>query len=329
MKNNFIYTCIIILGVLNSCKKIPNGNLSNIIRYETLPIEVPQGRSYVSDALNPEGSTKPLHIKLLNVYNKNSGEDVTDIFLQKYNFTVWTGLYDSRVDTTLELIDAKQKDSLIYPISINSVSGQLEANYTTINLPLGEFSFDLEISNEAGSAIYKEIGEFEIVEAPFYEIPTVRSTVAMMVGNESTTKTITSNSSHLVVEKISDDENKIIVRILDKNGNPFNPIEGEIVRRPNTGTTGGYLQTMQDYSIESESFEDRMEFIYGVVPFPLASLGNGFNYYYRIPAQYVVFDASLGLPYNTYSCNARFSFQTFTPGTYKIDVIVPQVTRFQ
>jgi len=122
-------------------------------------------------------------------------------------------------------------------------------------------------------------------------------------------------------------DNKVVVKIVDKNGVPFNPKKGEIARRPNSGTAGGYLQTMQDYSISTTLFDDRMEFVYGVLPFPLVSLGNGFNYYYRIPAPYVNFDDSLGLPYNTYSCNARFSFQAFVPGTYQVDVIVPQVTR--
>jgi len=29
----------------------------------------------------------------------------------------------------------------------------------------------------------------------------------------------------------------------------------------------------------------------------------------------------------TYSCNARFNFRIFAPGTYQIDVIVPMVTQ--
>ncbi|MFB2118158.1 hypothetical protein [Parapedobacter sp. 2B3] len=308
-----------------ACKKVPDGFLSDYIRYEELPINVPQGRAYVSYALNPDGSNKPATIKLLNVYDKATGNDVTDLFMQKYELPVWTGYYDPKVDTTLELIDAKRKDSLVYPISINTSSGQLEANRATVNLPLGSYEFDLEVTNSAGTKQYPRIGEFNLNEAPFFEIPAVRSTVAMKVGAESTTQLLPAGG--IEVNRIGDDEDKIIVRIVDENGISFNPKAGEIARRPASGTSGGWLQTMQDYSLSYELFDDRMEFIYGVVPFPLNSLGNGFNYYYRIPTEYVHFDESLGLPDDTYSCNARFSFRAFLPGTYEITVIVEGITK--
>jgi len=330
MKKTSLYCalCAVALSLVAGCKKIPDGNISNIIRYEVLPIEVPRGRAYVSTAINPEGSTKPLNIKLTNIYDRETGADVTGLFMQKYEHRVWKGLYDPKMDTTLAMIDAKLIDSLVYPISINPVSGQLEANFTTVNLPLGKYRFDLEISNPAGTKTYRGIGEFDLVDAPLYEVPAVRSTVAMMVGAETTTRAIPSNNSHIRVERLGDGD-KIIVRIVDKDGVPFNPRKGEIARRPLSGTAIGFLQTLQDYTFSTELLDDRMEFAYPspVLPFPLSSLGNGFNYYYRIPAQFVEYDAALGLPYNTYSCNVRFSFRTFAPGTYQIDVIVPQVTR--
>ncbi|MEI5985028.1 MULTISPECIES: DUF5007 domain-containing protein [Sphingobacterium] len=328
MKNKYIIAALL-LGTLatGACKKIPDGNLSNIIRYEVQPSTIQQGRAYVSTAINPEGSTKPLNIKLVNVYNRETGENVTPLFEKTYAHKVWKALYDPKKDTTLEQINAKRIDTMIHPIVINPVSGQIEANYTTVNLPLGKYKFDLEISNPTGTKFYKDIGSFDLVEAPLFEIPAVRSTVAMKVGAEGTTKVITSGVEHIRVTRTSETGDKVIVKIVDKNGNAFNPSKGEIARRPNSGNTPGFLQTMQDYAISTQLFDDRMEFAFGVVPFPLNSLGNGFNYYYRIPAQYVKYDDSLGLPYNTYSCNARFSFRTYAPGTYLIEVIVPQVTR--
>ena len=321
--NILITTSLLVMAA--ACKKVPDGFLSDYIRYEELPINVPQGRAYVSYALNPDGSNKPAKIKLLTIYDKATGNDVTDLFMQKYELPVWTSYYDPKVDTTLELINAKRKDSLVYPISINESSGQLEANRATVNLPLGAYEFDLEVTNSAGTKRYPRIGEFNLNEAAFFEVPAVRSTVAMKVGEESTTKLLPNGG--IEVNRIGDDEDKIIVRIVDENGVPFNPKAGEIGRRPASGTAGGWLQTMQDYSISYEIFDDRMEFVYGVVPFPLSSLGNGFNYYYRIPAEYVHFDESLELPDDTYSCNARFSFRAFLPGTYEIKVTVEGVTK--
>ncbi|WP_028295416.1 DUF5007 domain-containing protein [Olivibacter sitiensis] len=322
MKRNYkiaLGLTLVTLVTAIACKKVPDGFLSQYIRYEEFPIAVAQGRASVSSALNLDGSGKPVTVKLLHVYNKETGANVDDLFAQTYNVPVWTGLYDPQIDTTLDLINAKRTYQDLPPIVINEYSGQLEANMGTLNVPTGSYQFDLEISNPAGTNIYSRIGEFELSSAPTYEIPAARSTVAMMVGAESTTKTLP--AGEISVERIGE-EDKIIVRIVDKNGTPFNPAAGEIARRPNSGTAGGYLQTMQDYSLSYQTFDDRMEFIYGVVPFPLNSLGNGFNYYYRIPTQYVHFDESLDIADDTYSCNARFSFRAYYPGTYEITVTV-------
>ncbi|MDH5828739.1 DUF5007 domain-containing protein [Sphingobacterium faecium] len=327
MKKIILYTFALSLFTIMGCKKLPEGNLSDIIRYEVLPLQVKQGRSEVSTALNTAGSTKPLEIKLLKVYEKESGKDVTDLFLKEYPLQIWTKLYDSKIDTTIDLINAKRKDTVMTALSINKFSGALESNPNTLKLPLGNYKFDLEIKNSVGTRIYPGIGEFSLINAPYFEVPAVRSTSAMKVGEETKTKAIPSNENHIRVKYIDNKENKVIVKIVDKNGVPFNPKKGEIARRPIGGTSLGYLQTMQDYSLSTILFDDRMEFNYGFVTFPLVSLGNGFNYYYRIPAKYVQYDDSLELPYNTYSCNARFSFQAFVAGTYEIEVIVPQVTK--
>jgi hypothetical protein len=306
-----------------SCKKVPDGFLSPNIRYEETPILVPQGIVKVSTALTLDGSAMPIKVKLLHVYDRATGQQVDEIFSKKYNIKVWTGLYDPKVDNTLEKIDAKRKDSLVYPISINEFSGQLEANFATLNLPLGKYEFDLEVSNSAGSRVYPKIGKFDLNAAAPYEIPAAGSQVAMKVGAETTTKVL--SPTIISVKKLSDTPDKIIVYLTDKNGVKFNAAAGEIGRRPNSGTAGGFLQTMDLYSLSVTNLTDRMEFVYGTVPFPLASLGNGFNYYYRIPTQYVHFDDP-ALPDGQYSCNARFSFRAFVPGTYEVTVKIPGVT---
>ena len=327
MKKILYFLMIGSLGTILGCKKIPDGNLSDIIRYEQQPMEIKQGRPVVTDAINPAGSTKPITIKLVKVYKSETGEDVTSLFLAKYQQRVWKKPYDPKTDTTQALIDAKQVDSMVYPITLNPVSGQLEANYNTVHLPLGLYKFDVDVSNVAGTKSFPGIAEFKIIPALAFEVPAVRSTGAIMVGDETKSKSIPSGAEHIKVTQLSKQGNKITVRFLDKNGAIFNPKKGEIVRRPQSGTAGGYLQTMQDYAVGTVLYDDRIEFTYGVVPFPLVSLGNGFNYYYRIPTKFVHFDDALGILDNTYTCNARFSFQTFESGNYQIDVIVPQVTR--
>jgi len=321
-KIGVLFTIIAIIWA--GCKKVPNGYLSDIIRYTEYPIIIQKGRVKLSTPLLLEGSSQPLQVKLLHIYDQSTGEIVDDIFAKALPVKKWTALYDPTSDTTLAMIAAKQKDTLMHAITINERSGQLESNMNTRELPTGSYLFDLEISNSNGSSVYEKIGRFDLTDAPEYEIPAVRSTVAMKVGEEGTTKTLP--AGNISVERIGDEPDKIIVEIVDRNGVPFNPANGEIARRPVGGNASGWLQTMQDYSLAYETFNDRMEFTYGVVPFPLNSLGNGFNYYYRIPTQYVHFDEDLELPDNTYSCNARFSLRVFVPGSYKVTVTVLGVT---
>lgn len=314
---------ILVSAITIACKKVPDGFLSPNIRYEEVPILVPQGIVKVSTALTLDGSAMPIKVKLLHVYDRATGKNVDDIFSKKYTIKVWTGLYDPKLDNTLEKINAKRKDSLVLPISINEFSGQLEANIATLNVPLGEYEFDLEVSNSAGSKVYPKIGRFNLIPAASYEIPAVGSQVAFKVGAENISKVL--SPTLISVVKLAEAPDKVIVRMVDKNGVPFNAAAGEIGRRPLSGTAVGFLQTMDLYSLSVTNFADRMEFVYGTVPFPLSSLGNGFNYYYRIPTQYVHFDDPT-LPDGQYSCNARFSFRAFIPGTYEVTVKIPGVT---
>lgn len=322
IKRLLVLVCVAsVVGI--GCKKLADGFLSPNIRYEETPIIVPQGIVKVSSALTLDGSAMPVNVKLLHVYDRTTGKNVDDIFAKTYSIKVWTGLYDPKIDNTLEKINAKRKDSLVHPISINPYSGQLEANIATLNLPLGKYTFDLEVSNSAGTKVYPKIGQFDLNAAAPYEIPAAGSQVAFKVGAENITKTL--SPTLISVKRLGDAPDKVIVRMTDKNGVPFNAAAGEIGRRPNSGTAGGFLQTMDLYSLSVQNFNDRMEFTYGTVPFPLASLGNGFNYYYRIPTQFVHFDDPT-LPDDQYSCNARFSFRAFVPGTYEVTVKIPGVT---
>lgn len=306
-----------------ACKKLPDGYIGDGIRYEETPIIIQQGRIRTSTALNVDGSSQPMTIKVIHFYDKATGKIVDDIFAKQFKIKIWTAVFDPLKDTTVALVQAKQRDSLVNPIHINSSSGQIEANYTSMNVPLGSYQFDLEITNPAGTKVYPKIGSFDVVTAPAFEIPTVASNGARMVGDE--TKNVNLKAPIVTVNKIADNENKVILKYTDKNGVVFNPAAGEIVYRPQPGLTTGSLQTMKMYAMKTELLSNRTEFTFGTTPFPLVSLGNGFNYYYRIPTQFLHFDNPL-LADNKYSANPRFSFQSFQPGVYEVTVKLPDVT---
>ena len=222
------------------------------------------------------------------------------------------------------MIQAKQKEAVVPPIVVNENSGQLEANFLTFYLPSGDYTFDLEISNGAGSKIYEKIGNFTLLDVPpFQAHPEIGTPYVRMikVGNESQGNNLTgTNNVEVDIQRTGDAPNKVIVKMVDKNGVPFNPEGGEIVRRPAAGNNPipPFLQTLQDYSLKTELFNDRMEFSYGTIPFPLSSLGNGFNIYYRIPTQFFSHTDQVSFPDGQWSANPRFVFRAFVPGTYVI-----------
>jgi hypothetical protein len=319
--SKYIYFILFGLTLFGGCKKVPEGFLSQYIRYEEEPIIVQKGRTKVSSALNLDGSNKPVSVKLLHIYNKATGAVVDDMFLKKYSIKGWKSQYDNKTDTTLELIAAKQFDMEVTPITINPVSGQVEANFTTLYLPAGDYVFDLEISNPVGTKQYPKIGAIQLVDAKPYEAhPEIGTPYNRMikVGNEAIGTSLFTPT--VTINRVADNPNVVVVKFVDKNGVAFNPKAGEVIRRPNTGTNPvpPFLQTLQDYSLRSTLFDDRMEFSFGVVPFPLVSLGNGFNIYYRIPTQYFKHDNLVAFPEGGFSANPRFVFRAYSPGKYEI-----------
>ncbi|TCC88010.1 DUF5007 domain-containing protein [Pedobacter frigiditerrae] len=312
-----------LMVLIIACKKLPDGFLSDGIRYEEDPVTIPQGRALNSTALNVDGSTQPMKIKVVHFYDKATGKIVDEMFFKTYKIKVWTGIYDPTTDVTEALIAKKQKDSLVNPIHINDASGQVQANYTSSNIPVGNYTFDLEISNPAGKKVYPKIGNFNVTPSVAYELPGTPYNQLRRVGNEAQSQNI--GVPTVTIVRTPSTELKVILRMLDKNGVAFNPLAGEIVTRPLAGLTTGALQTMKDYAIKTVMFNDRMEFTFGTVPFPLVSLGNGFNYYYRIPTQFVKFDnPTLGL--DQWSSNPRFVFQSFQDGIYNIDLKFPDMS---
>lgn len=313
--------------MFEGCKKLPEGNLSTLIHYEFIPFQIEQGRVFLSRGVISERSNRPLTFKLIKVSYRETGEDITDIFLKKYQIKVWKALYNPQTDTTIALINAKRIDSMVFPISINPYSGQVQANYATINLPLGKYAFDLAIENSAGKGVYNDIGQFDLIAAPFFDVSVRTSIIAVKKGNENITKLITSEDDQIKVTRISENENKVILRFLDKNGALFNPKKGEVIKRAKSGLEEEYLTTLEDYSLLTTVYDDRIEYNYEILPFPLVDLSKLIFFDYRIPSNNIEFDSNLELPYNTYACNLRFKFQLFIPGTYQVDIIISQGMR--
>lgn len=329
MKHKLIYFTLLSVSLLitSACKKTPVGFLSPYIHYEVDPILIPKGRNFLSAGLNGDGTSQPYTCKVLHFYNKATGQNVDTMFAHTYPVPIWTALYDPKTDTTLALINNKRRTVNIPAIAISPESGQITANFGALNIPGGEYQFDLQITNDAGTRIYPKIGDFILKDTTTYDaVPSLGTQYNKLfeVGNENVSQL--AGNPTLTIVRTGDTPNAITVQFEDKNGAFFDPSKGEIARRPNTGVNPvpPYLQTLQDYAISYTVTNNAMIFQYPFTPFPLNSLGNGYNIYYRIPTQFVHID---GQPDGKWSMNPRFPFRLYVPGAYTITMQFPDVTR--
>lgn len=321
--NLLLFLCLV---TAFSCRKTQAGFLSPYIHYEEDPIIIPKGRAYLSAGLNGDGTSMPITVRVLHFYDKMTGANLDTLFLKKYPVQIWTALYNPKTDTTLALINAKLKIVNTTGISINPASGQIVANYAALKIPGGEYQFDLQVSNETSTTIYPKIGDFILVDTTTYDaVPALGTQYDKMfqVGNEAVSKL--AKTPVLTITRVSDTPNTVTVQFLDKNGVYFDPAKGEVIRRPGTGLNPQppYLQTLQNYSISYNVTAASMVFQFPFTPFPLNSLGNGYNIYYRIPTQFVHVDNQ---PDGMWSLNPRFPIRIYVPGSYLVTMQFPDIT---
>lgn len=311
------------IALYSSCQKIPSGYLTPYPYYDQNPMFIGRGYSFNSSPLETIGSTIPMNMKILHVYD-SAGNNVDNIFLKRYPLTIFTSYYDFHVDTTLALIQSITKTVDTFPINVNSTNGSFQTNFNTLYLPSGTYSFDLQMQNSAGSRVYPKIARFVLLDTTDYITDQGGTPYDHLyeVGNESKEKGI--GNPIITVQRIADSPNVVILKMEDENGQPFNPSKNEIMRRPNPGTGGGYLQTLQDYSLGYSTTDTSMNFFYPpFVPFPLHSLGNAYFIYYRIPTQFIHVD---GQPDGMWSANPRFYLRIMIPGEYEVTVQLPGLT---
>jgi hypothetical protein len=314
-----------VLAAINSCTKYQKGFLSPNIQYLQGEYAVPRSRAFSSQALNPDGSSLPLNIELLHVYDA-SGRSVDSLFFKTYPVITWTSYYDPLTDTTVAQVLAKQQTQQLAPLTLNAANGVIQGNSATSNLPAGTYSLDERISNVAGSLVFKNIVKVTLIDTSDYDTDPylgATSQTLFMVGNESVTHT--GAKPVLTVTRLADKPDVVILKITDKNGMPFDPAKGEIVKRPAGGYNPSppYLQCFDNYTATRTYTDTAMVFDYAVVPFPFATAGNGYNIYYRIPAQYF---SVAGYPDGAYSANPRLPFRVWVPGAYEVTMKLPDLT---
>ncbi len=329
-----IMMCLVLFSL--SCTKYGDGFISPYLQYAVNQFSIIRGRVSSSYSLITDGSSIPMHVRWTHIYD-SAGNTVDDMFSKKYPVEVWTAAYNAKTDTDYDLIRAKRTTDTLPPIVVNESNGTITSNTGTSNLPIGSYTMDLEVSNSAGTQELKNIMQINIVDGKQVELDpeTGAFSISLLVagtaggagsrgGNNNGTLYNGVNNPFVfyTLIRVADTPNLFVVKVTDKNGTVFNPKAGEIAKRPNSGLNPDppFLQNLQDYAPSTFTATDTaMSLLYPIVPFPIASLGNGFNMYYRIPTKYVQIDSTSAWSGNTAGNYYTGSTDSYYLGSYGND----------
>lgn len=358
------YSVIFFFVFFSGCIKVQSGYLSPFITYTGTEFTVISGRTGTSVKLNLDGSTTPINAKWVHFYD-STGKIVDDIFLKKYPVNIWTAPFNPKADLTFEQISAKLRTDSLQPIVVNEESGVITSNAGSLNIPLGSYTMDLQVTNPEGTEILKNIMKINIVNGiplgispdpgnwsnGLFNAGTAVSPGAKAGSNNGAFYNGANNPwIDYTVKKIADAPNMLIVKIEDRNGVPFNPKIGEISKRPGAGLNPNppYLQNFQDYAPDTFVANDTaMTLKFPLTPWPITSLGNGFNMYYIIRSNAVSIDSTSAWSGNSpgvfyqgtadphfrgvytldrYDYNFRIPIRIYVPGTYVLTAKILNTT---
>lgn len=336
-RNTIIYFALAFIALITTeffqgCTKVEKGFISTTQQYAVNTFTIVRGRNASSYSLINDGSSIPMHIKWTHIYDSD-GKIVDDMFSKEYPVGVWTAAYDAKKDLTYNDIMAKRAVTEMPPIVVNEFNGTISANEGTLNIPVGNYTMDIEVTNVAGTVELKNIMTLIITDGESVGVSPDPGSFSLSLlvagtaggagaaGGSNNGVMFNGNNNPFIeysVTRVSDTPNLMIIKVTDQFGRPFNPKAGEIAKRPNSGINPNppFLQNLQDYAPDTFSPNDTaMTLRYPLVPFPINSLGNGYNMYYRIPAQYVEIDST-----SSWSSNSPGNFYQGTSDSHYLGV---------
>jgi len=356
LRNKRSLFCLLAAVSLYSCTKIQPGYIAPHMLYLTSTFTIEQGVVSSSYGLNTNGSSFPYRVKWTHIYD-SSGNIVDAIFTKTYPTGVWTSVYNPATDTSFAAIIAKRTTVNLPAITLDSTSGIFTSTPASLFIPLGIYSVDIQVTNAEGTVNLPKAMNFNVQAGqPLQTSPQEGAyAIGRLIANAATnTYMFNGNNNPFVVETITryaDTPNIFILKIVDKNGVIFNASKGEVGKRPNTGLNPDppYLQNLQDYAPDTYSRPDSgtQNLLYPLVPFPLASLGNGYNMYYSIPTAYAHIDSTKSWSSNAagnyyqgtsdphflgyfkdgeFDLSVRVPMRIFVPGAYELTVKVLDVS---
>ncbi len=321
-KKHFLYILAFIAFIFG-CSKVREGFLSDTIRYKDRVLYAKKGMTLTqSDRINADGSTPPLTFKMSNLRDIATGAPAPQEFFTQYEVMVFkTGeVFNPDTDTTVELLNKKRELQKMTPMHFNEISGQLSFNRASSNLPVGEYTFDIQARNVWGTKQYESFADVHVVEPTTEDVFELIYT-ASSASNSSEVFT-TLKAPIVTAKRVSGDGARVILKYVDKNGRSFNPAQGQVIKRGDRP----FFETYAKFN-PVQYTDTAMICDFEVAPFPLQKYVTpatdwGYLIYYRIPMAFVAPD---GLA--NHNVNPVVSFRLKMEGTYVVTVQIPDVTR--
>ncbi|GGH26603.1 DUF5007 domain-containing protein [Sphingobacterium alkalisoli] len=229
MKRNYINKLgmVLITLILGACAKVENGYISDYITYNLRTLEAVQGQVNYTGALVLDGSTGPVKVKLLSIRDKQTGREATE-FLEEYDVPTYLAEITSE-DNTLERLNQKIAIDQVPAIMVNEIGGRVGLTRATTNIETGIYTIDVEVTNNRGTKIINNALDIKLVPATTHTI----DYQAMTTSDFGLEDNFIDAAQHFEIEvtREATDDNKIVFRWVDKNGDTFNPSAGEIIKR--------------------------------------------------------------------------------------------------
>ncbi|MGV3764553.1 MAG: hypothetical protein ACO1NW_00420 [Chitinophagaceae bacterium] len=304
--NRILYTATLAVA-LAGCSKVEEGYLSEGIRYQFPTVEAERGVVKIANEnlIFPDGSTLPLNVKLLDIRDKATGKTASEWFqtYDSYKFKAPLGA----ADTTMEAFNSKIEYGKYPPFDFVASGGYFRFNTGTKNIPAGEYTFDLEVSNVRGTKTIKDAATIVLKDATPYFIEPACKVGGARDGTPSTFTYLSDNLRTVTVKKIGEGKNEVRFKLVDKFDKPFNP-KNEI--KPRLLADGSFLNDFTTFALfdRTQYTDTTMVYNFGIPPYPFknAPVNSKWSYMW-VPAQYVELDE---YPNTTYP-NAALSIRSW------------------
>lgn len=328
-RNAFFFFLISLL--LNSCSKVQQGYISPTMQYNSTLFVIPKGQVVTSVGITVDGSTVPINVTWVHIYD-SAGNVVDSIFKKEYPVTGWKSGYNPKIDTTFAAIFAKLTEVNAPPIEVLPNGGQIRSTNSSLFVPSGKYTVDIQITNKVGTQLLKNAMTLQFndpVPIETNDATAGQPAVGLLpAGTATALSPFYSTSAYncpflqMTVNRFADTPNVVYLKVVDRNGIPFNPKTGELFPRPATGLNPipPNLQNLQQYAPDFYATSDTAIFIrYPIAPFPIASLGNAYLMYYALKTSSVIIDST-----STWSSNPNYDFYKGTSdshylGTYPLN----------